>query len=84
MKFLGIILFGIKALAALLGIPQLIDRFFERRRAREGGIRDQRLANAEEQLEQAREANANAEAVARLSDDELDAELRRDARTDPE
>lgn len=80
MPGLGIIWAGLRLIGALLGLPALLERIRALRQARIDGARDQRLANAEEQLEQANDANANAEAVARLSDDQLDAELRADSR----
>jgi len=67
------------ALAALR-IVSWFGRWAERLSGRLQGRAEQRLANAEEQLEQVRNATKNTEDVRRLDDDSLDNELRSDAR----
>lgn len=65
---------------AFLKFISWFGRWAERLSGRLQGRREQRLADAEEQLRQAKKANENAESVRRMSDSELDAELRRDSR----
>lgn len=65
---------------AALRFVSWFGRWAERMSGRLQGRAEQKLANAEEQLEQAKKANENAEAVRRMSDGELDAKLRSDAR----
>lgn len=76
MTWLTVLRLGI----GFLGIVSAIGRWAERLSGRLQGRAEQRLANAEEQLEQVRNATKNTEDVRRMSESDLDSELRSDAR----
>ncbi len=67
-------------IVAALRFVSWFGRWAERFSGRLQGRAEQRLKDTEHQLEQAKEANANAEAVRRLDDDALNAELRTNSR----